>query len=189
MFAGPMQNPRYALVAYVRNSVGEFVEKLRKELHPGLPHLAAHVTILPPRHLQGSESAARELLEEVCSTVEPFQIELDGVETFVPVTPTIFLRVSRAAYRMRELHDRLNTGVLSSGEEWPYMPHLTIAKLGAERHAEEAAQVAQERWAHYPGSRLVDVRELTFVREDEDFAWVDLAPVPLGRSLVSRQGK
>ncbi len=190
MFPGQMQNPRYALVAYVRNSVGEFVEKLRKELHPDSPHLPAHVTILPPRCLQGTstEAAARELLEEVCSTVEPFQIELDGVETFVPMTPTVFLRVSRAAYRMRELHDRLNTGALSAGEEWPYMPHLTIAKLGGEGQAQDAARVAQQRWSEFNGSRVIDVRELTFVREEGGSTWVDLAPVPLGRSLVSKQG-
>jgi hypothetical protein len=43
-----MQNPRYALVAYVRSPVGEFIENLRRELHPDLPHLSAHLTILPP---------------------------------------------------------------------------------------------------------------------------------------------
>src|SRR5579872_7207311 len=62
-----MQNPRYALVAYVRNAVGEFVQDLRKELHPDLPHLPAHLTILPPRCLQGSELSAIETLEDICS--------------------------------------------------------------------------------------------------------------------------
>ena len=50
-----MQKPRYALVAYVRSPAGEFVENLRRELHPDLPSIAAHLTILPPRPLQGSE--------------------------------------------------------------------------------------------------------------------------------------
>src|SRR5438128_8784657 len=50
-----MQKPRYALVAYVRNPVGEFVEHLRRDLHPDLPHLAAHLTVLPPRLLHNSE--------------------------------------------------------------------------------------------------------------------------------------
>jgi len=44
-----MQNPHYALVAYVRHPVGEFVENVRKELHPELPLTPAHLTILPPR--------------------------------------------------------------------------------------------------------------------------------------------
>src|SRR5271165_3342908 len=99
---------RYALVAYVRNQIGEFVENLRRELHPELPHLAAHVTLLPPRFLCGPEPAALEALEERCKEVEPFEVSLGEVETFIPVTPTVFIRVAHAAYRMRELHHLLN---------------------------------------------------------------------------------
>lgn len=65
-----MLTPRYALVAYVRNPVGEFVERLRRQLHPELPHLAAHLTVLPPRLLQGTEGSAVEILEEICSQVK-----------------------------------------------------------------------------------------------------------------------
>ncbi len=127
-----MQTPRYALVAYVRNPVGEFVERLRRQLHPELPHLAAHLTVLPPRLLQGTERSAVAILEEVCSLVAPFTVTLGDVETFVPRTPTVFIRVAEASYRMRELHDQLNTKALAAQEEWPYMPHLTIVKMSDE---------------------------------------------------------
>ena len=49
---------RYALVTYVRNPVGEFIEELRRELHPTAVHPAAHLTILPPRELAGTEAGA-----------------------------------------------------------------------------------------------------------------------------------
>ena len=123
-----MLTPRYALVAYVRNPVGEFVERLRRQLHPELPHLAAHLTVLPPRLLQGTEGSAVEILEEICSKVAPFTVALGDVETFIPRTPTVFIRVAEASYRMRELHDQLNTKTLAFEEEWPYMPHLTIVR-------------------------------------------------------------
>ena len=181
-----MENPRYALVAYVRNAVGEFVERLRQELHPDLPHLPAHLTILPPRQLQGSELSALETVEEICSRVEAFEVVLGEAETFVPVTPTVFIRVAHAAYRMRELHDRLNVEALLSQEEWPYMPHLTIVKLSTEELAQQAYITARDRWAEFRGSRRILVNELTFVREKEQDRWVDLAGVPLGRSLVNR---
>jgi 2'-5' RNA ligase len=181
-----MENPRYALVAYVHNAVGEFVESLRQELHPNLPHLPAHVTILPPRRLQGSEISALELLEEVCSRAEPFEVSLGDTETFIPVTPTVFIRVTHAANRLQELHDRLNTEALSANEEWPYMPHLTIVKLSSEELAQEAYRTARDRWAQFRGTRRIQIRELTFVREEDQNCWVDLAGVPLGRSLVNR---
>lgn len=181
-----MEKPRYALVAYVKNAIGEFVQNLRQELHPDLPHLPAHLTILPPRYLRGSELSALETLEDICSEVEPFEVILGEAETFVPVTPTVFIRVAHAAYRMRELHDRLNTQALQAQEEWPYMPHLTIVKVSSEAQAQEAYIVARDRWAEYQGSRRISVRELTFVREEANNRWTDLAGVPLGRSLVNR---
>jgi 2'-5' RNA ligase len=181
-----MDNPRYALVAYVKTSIGEFVQGIRRELAPELAHFPAHLTILPPRHLERSELSALETVEEVCSRVEPFEVVLGEVETFVPVTPTVFIRVAHAAYRMRELHDRLSAQGLNCHEEWPYMPHLTIVKVSTEELAQQAYLIARDRWAEYKGSRRVSVRELTFVREEDNQGWTDLAGVPLGRSLVNR---
>jgi len=189
-----MHNPRYALVAYVRHPVGEFIEKLRRDLHPDLPHLPAHITILPPRFLDSdrdgrgqSETRALETLMHLCREVDIFEIILGEVETFVPVTPTVFIRVARGAYRLRELHDRLNTGVLACEEQWPYMPHLTVVKMGTEEQATAAFQTASGSWSQYTGSRRVSVEEVTFVREGENNSWVDLAPVHLGRSMVSER--
>jgi 2'-5' RNA ligase len=181
-----MQMPRYALVAYLRNPAGEFVENLRRELHPDHPHLAAHLTILPPRPLQGSESSAVEVLERICGNEEPFEVTLGDVETFAPVTPTVYIRVDMGAARMRELHSTLNTEALAFAEEWPYIPHLTIVKMSAEGPAQVAFQMARERWCHYSGSRRILLEKLTFVREDAPNHWADLASVLLGRTLVSR---
>jgi 2'-5' RNA ligase len=179
-----MPVPRYALVAYVRNSVGQFVEELRRELHPELPHMAAHVTILPPRALERGEVPALEFLEEACSHVDPFDLELGEVETFLPVTPTVFIQVKRAAYRLRELHDQLSSQALCCDEQWPYMPHLTIVKMEREEQARDALEIAKQRWAQFQGERQVHVNELMFVREQEG-VWHDLALVPLGRGLLS----
>ena len=174
----------YALVAYVRNPVGEFVEQLRRELHPTLPHMAAHLTILPPRELLGTEAAALEFLEDACSRVVPFSVDLADVETFLPTTPTVFIQVKRAAYRIRELHDQLCAKGLNCEESWPYIPHLTILKTETDEQARAACVLARERWAQFPGKRQVRVEELMFVRENVG-RWQDVAPVPLGRGKLS----
>jgi 2'-5' RNA ligase len=181
-----MLKPRYALVAYVKNPAGEFVESLRRELHPELPHLAAHLTILPPRPLHGTETAALQTLERICGNEEPFHVTLGAVETFVPITPTVFIRIDADASRMCELHRKLNIEELQFKEEWPYIPHLTIAKMTAEQSARAAFELARERWANYPCSRRILLERLIFVREDAQNCWIDLAPVLLGRNLVSR---
>jgi 2'-5' RNA ligase len=182
-----MASSRYALVGYVRNSIGEFIERVRRELHPGLPLLAAHLTILPPRILCGSEGDALESLHDICSRAEPFEVTLGEVETFIPVTPTVFIRVGHGASRMQELHDQLNREVFFCTEEWPYIPHLTIVKMSTEEQAWEAFEVARRRWQRYSGTRRILVEELTFVREDERSGWMDLATVRLGSRLVMRQ--
>jgi hypothetical protein len=181
-----MQKPRYALVAYLKNPAGGFVENLRRELLPDLPHLSAHLSILPPRPLRGTESSALQILERICGNEEPFEVTLGDVETFIPVTPTVYIRVQVGATRMIELHSKLNTEALEFQEEWPYIPHLTIVKMSTEQAARAAFEIARQRWAQYTGSRRILLEKLTFVREEVEHCWVDLAPVPLGRRLVSR---
>lgn len=176
---------RYALVAYVKNPVGKFVENLRRELHPELPHLAAHVTILPPRLLQGTESAALETLSDICSQVEPFEASLGEMETFIPATPTVFIRVCHSAQRLRDLHDQLNTGGLAFKEEWPYMPHMTIIKVATEEQAQKAYLTARKRWDCFADPRTIQIKKLTFVREERDHCWLDLATLPLGPQPVA----
>lgn len=180
-----MASLRYALVAYVKSPVGEFVENLRRELHPNLPHLAAHITFLPPRLLCGTESTALQMLAGICSQAEPFEVTLGDVQTFVPSTPTVYIRVTYGASRLQELHDQLNQQTLAFAEEWPYIPHLTIVKMATAPMAEQALGIARERWRRYSETRRIRLDRLTFVREDAQNCWVDLAPVSLGGSLVS----
>jgi hypothetical protein len=89
---------------------------------------------------------------------------------------------------MRELHDRLNVKALACHEEWPYMPHLTIVKMGAEDQAQYAYRVARTRWAEFEESRCIEVRDLMFVREDGQNKWADLAEIPLGQRSIGAAG-
>src|SRR5260370_35589258 len=75
-----MLKPRYALVAYVKSPAEAFVENLRRELHPDLPHMPAPLTILPPRLLQGPENAALQLLDRPCCPARTFAHTLATME-------------------------------------------------------------------------------------------------------------
>lgn len=182
-----MQSLQYAVVAYVKNELGGFVSELRREIHHALGHSAAHLSILPPRRLQGSEQQALASLQKLCGSAVPFEVTLDGVDSFQPVTPTVYLRVQGAA-PMLALHDRLNTAELACNEQWPYVPHLTIVKLADEARVPTVLELSRRRWAGYRGSRCAHVTELTFVREGEGNQWVDLAPVQLGGVAPSPRG-
>jgi 2'-5' RNA ligase len=177
---GPIQ---YALVAYIKSGLGEFVEGLRRELHPAHAHLPTHLTVLPPRPLHGSEDEAVAMLRESILPVAPFEVELGEVESFLPITPTVFIRVSYAGYRMRELHDLLNREPLAYAEPLPYMPHVTVAKLDSNEHAAQVLATSKARWVSFPGSHRIAVERLTFVR-GSGHTWTDLADISL--SAVAR---
>ena len=169
---------QYALVAYIRSELGEFVEDLRREVHPPHSHLPTHMSVLPPRPLSGSEDEAVAMLLQESAKVAPFQLELGDVESFLPITPTVFIRVTHAGYRMRELHDLFNRAPLEYLEPLPYMPHVTVAKLDDNACAAEALAISKRRWAGFTGSHCVTIEKLTFVRGSAH-TWQDLADVPL----------
>jgi 2'-5' RNA ligase len=175
---------QHAVVAYVRNDLGRFVEDLRREVHPEHVHLGSHLSILPPRRLEGSEDDARRLLRKLCRNFDPFEVTLSEVANFLPTTPTVFLRISYGAYRMRELHDLLHQGALGGTEQWPYIPHLTLAKVDDLKRAEEIYETARQHWKCYRGSRQVLVDEITFVRNSGEDGWRDVTPVPLGSKIT-----
>jgi 2'-5' RNA ligase len=173
------RRPQYALVAYIRNSLGHFVESMRQDLHPDHTHSPAHITILPPRPLCGSEDEAIQLLRDVLSSTEEFDVRLGEVETFYPTTPTVFIRVEHSAHRIRDLHDKLNTAPLSCRENWPFMPHLTIVKMPEMSQTQGALEASRTRWQHFKGSRETRIVDVTFVREAEQGQWTDLVTFSL----------
>ena len=180
---------QYALVAYVQNELGHFVEELRRDLFPAHAHLPAHVTILPPRYLaSGDEKEAIACVRRSAAGLSAFEAEVGSVESFFPTTPTVFLRVSRAAYRFRELHDKFNCECLDCEELWPYMPHMTIVKMPDLEQAQQALEVARRRWSEYSHERVLRVRQLTFVREGSDNHWIDIENIAL-QEAVARPGR
>ncbi len=177
---------RYGLVAYVTSPVGQFVETLRRELRPAAPRAVAHLTILPPRLLRGTETEALAALQPIGTRTSPFHASLGDVASFLPGTPTVFIGVTEGAEPMGELHRALNAGPLASNETWPYVPHLTIVRMDTPAEALAVVPTVRARWQSYEGTRRVHVTELVFVREEEDLTWVDLGHVRLSASLAHR---
>jgi len=170
----------YAAVTYVRSPAGMFVEEMRRDLHPAHTHADAHITILPPRQLHGTEEQAIQQLQEICRSVAPFEVTMGDVETFIPSTPTVFIRVAHGAYRIRELHDQLNQGALQCCEPWPYMPHLTIVKMDTVDEARKVVGLARPHWDSCEDSRKVCIDTITFVKGMGE-RWIDLATILLGQ--------
>src|SRR5262249_28659328 len=116
----------FALVIYIPDPLGGFLDDLRRDLVPGCnPH--AHVSVLPPRPLSGDWQVAREQVRKLAESWQPFDITLDQICVF-PVTNVIYLELDKGASEMQALHAAMNTDSLRFDEPFEYHPHITVAQ-------------------------------------------------------------
>src|SRR5580692_4864485 len=122
----------FALVIYIPDPLGRFLDDLRRKLVPGCnPH--AHVSLLPPRPLAVDWPVASNQVRDVLNRWTPFEVELASVEIF-PVTDVIYIEVGRGAAELRRIHEAMNAGSLEFQDPFPYHPHITLAQeLSAEK--------------------------------------------------------
>src|SRR5438045_5982721 len=88
----------YALVIYVPDPLGRFLDDLRRDLVPGCnPH--AHVSVLPPRPLAVDWSVAGEEVRDCAANWPAFEIKLGRVCMF-PVTNVIYIELAEGGPEM-----------------------------------------------------------------------------------------
>jgi 2'-5' RNA ligase len=169
---------QFALVAYIPDPLGRFLDDLRVELTPDSKP-RAHVTILPPRPLYDDLADAIRRLADDLKCGAPFRIELGDIEIF-EASQVIYLGLSRGVTELRRLYGVLNCGCLQYNENFPYHPHITIAQNIPLGDAPRLALIAKEKWKQYEGPRGFDVSVLSFVQHVAPWIWADVAALPLG---------
>jgi 2'-5' RNA ligase len=168
---------QFALVSYIPDPLGNFLDRLRLDLVPGCsPH--AHVTVLPPRPISADESQAADELMEMAENFSGFDIELGRVEIF-PVSKVIYIGIARGEPELKEMYRALNRGAVSYREPFPYHPHVTLAQNFAIASLEEMAAAATRTWDNYRNSRTFPVNSLDFVKNLQGNCWTDLANIQL----------
>ncbi len=182
-----MQTQTYAVVIYLEGPLAKLVNDLRLELNPEFADKAAHVTVLPPRPLTISEEAAVEEARAQCAEWEPFELEISGARTFLPVNGVLYLELSLGEEELKRLHVSLNRGFLAREEPYFYVPHITIAQDMNEQRTNQVLARVSEAWTAYAGPRRLLVETLVFVRQSVTGNWENLAVLQLGRAQVEAQ--
>ncbi len=175
----------FALVSYLPSPLGEYLDRLRRDLVCDC-RAKAHVTILPPRPLVCSaEEAWRELAVHL-QDVPPFRVELGDVQVF-PVTQVVYLPVITGCPELTRLHEMLNSGELAFEEPFEYHPHVTLAQdfeLGESGcGVAQVTELACARWREFPYRRDFMVDKLTFVQNTLGNLWTDLNGLPLASGV------
>jgi len=174
---GHVRVNQYALVSYIPEPLGSFLDRLRLRLAPECrPH--AHVTILPPRPLCGPEERAQAEIRDISSQFHVFEIELGGVQMF-EASEVIYIQVDCGARELRQMHQMLNSGAAQYDEPFQFHPHITLAQNLPHERVAETLQQARQFWGEWKGKVNFAVEELSFVQNTEQSVWLDLMHVQL----------
>jgi len=172
----------YALVIYIPDPLGRFLDDLRRELVPHYnPH--AHVSVLPPRQIATDWSTASAQVRALTEGWAPFDVELTGLQVF-PVTDVLYLELGRGASELCRMHSAMNEGPLAFDEPFEYHPHITLAQEVPHAEVGEMYERAVSRWKSYQDSRTFRAERAVFVQNTVDGCWVDLADYALGSVSV-----
>ena len=168
----------FALVIYIPDPLGRFLDDLRKALVSGCkPH--AHVSVLPPRPLAVAWQVASKQVSDCAGARPPFDIALGGIRMF-PVTNVIYIELAQGAGQMREMHAAMNSGALGFAEPFEYHPHITLAQELPVDSVAEAERKARQMWEDYTGPRSFRAEHTAFVQNTLGNCWIDLAEASFG---------
>jgi 2'-5' RNA ligase superfamily len=172
----------FALVIYIPDPLGRFLDDLRKDLVPGCnPH--AHVSVLPPRPLRVEYPVAAEQVHDCAAGWTPFEIALGEIQIF-PVTNVIYIELAKGADEMYRMHAAMNSRALDFHEPFAYHPHITVGQELSEGQVAAAAARAGDLWAGYTGPRTFRAERTAFVQNTLVNCWIDLAEFSLGAVTV-----
>jgi 2'-5' RNA ligase len=172
----------FALVIYIPDPLGRFLDDLRRDLVPECnPH--AHVSVLPPRPLAVDWQVAAEQVRECAGNWTPFDIVLERICMF-PVTNVIYLELGQGAQEMFRIHAAMNSQALLFDEPFAYHPHITLAQEIPPGHVAAVNRRARELWDGYTGPRSFRAGRTAFVQNTLGNCWIDLAEFSLGSVAV-----
>lgn len=177
----PAQGPKdeFALVCYLPGALGGFLDFLRTELVPDCS-ARSHVTLLPPRPLNGQQDDALIQLQRELPHCPPFVVELGEVAVFEQ-TKVIYLELVRGKEHLERIHGILNQNSLYYKEPYHYHPHVTLAQ-GPSVVADSGnkLQLARDRWAEFRLPRTFVVDTVMFVQNGGCQGWLDLNELGVG---------
>ena len=172
----------FAVVIYIPDPLGRFVDRLRRELVPGCS-MRAHVSVLPPRPLAVDWRVACEQARVLAETWTPFEIEASSVQVFSN-TSVVYLQIKAGARQLHRMHEAMNTGPLEFREPFAYHPHITLAQDIPHDSVPAIRDLAARRWERFHQARSFRADRLVFVRNTDEECWKDLSEFSLGAVAV-----
>ncbi len=145
--------------------------------------MAPHVTLVPPVNVRTEQiERALDAVRAAASAGGPLALDLGPVATFWPASPVVYLAVGGDLDGLRGLRSRLRAGPFDRPEEWPFVPHATLA----EDLAPARLAAATEALAGYRAA--VTVERIDVLAQAVGGRWENVTDAPLGGPRVVGRG-
>jgi 2'-5' RNA ligase len=158
----------FALVSYIPDPLGSFLQELRETLQ-GNDSSQAHITLLPPRALKVPVEVASTQVRSILRRFPAFEVELSKVRRFA-ATSFLYLDLREGDALVHDLHAALNTGELADPEEFEFRPHLTLGGPVSPGKLDFAQQQAELTWDAAQCSPRFVIDEIVFLWLSPDSA-------------------
>lgn len=107
---------------------GSAIDTARLGYEPSIGRMPAHITLLPPVDVDADVlPGVVDHLAAVAQRLEPFEVELHGTGTFQPVSPVVFIALSRGISSCERAEALVRADMLAVESRFPYHPHVTLA--------------------------------------------------------------
>ena len=120
--------PHHGVAVTVPEPWSSTLQHAREEFgDPMASAIPPHVTLLPPTAIHpDAMDAFLEHLLAVTASAEPFDMVLSGTGTFRPVSPVVFVQVSRGIPNCEALERLVRSGPGVRTRDFPYHPPRTV---------------------------------------------------------------
>lgn len=123
---------KYGIAVFPSEEISEAANELRKRYDPRFDFIAPHITLKGAFDADDQTLATvKDRLTNIASETKSFDIEVNKVSSFAPVTNTIYFKVEPNE-TITALFDALHTDDLPGESEFTFVPHITVAQDLAE---------------------------------------------------------
>ncbi|SDZ75950.1 2'-5' RNA ligase [Thalassobacillus cyri] len=119
---------KYGIAIFPPKKIQDVANSYRKRYDPHYALIPPHITLKDP--FEAEDSEIKEMvphLKEIAKEMQPFEIEINKVSSFTPITNTIYLKVEPTDIIMG-LNEKLYGEHLPGEREHSFVPHITIAQ-------------------------------------------------------------
>ncbi len=143
---------------------------------PDIRRIPSHITLVPPVNVRESDlDGVLGTLRVAAAHIGPLTLDLGPTATFLPTSPTLYLRVDGDLAGLVGLRDALLVGLFDRPSPYEFVPHVTLRNPAAP----DALERARDALDAYRATVTVD--RVTLL-EDTDRVWRPIADAVFGRS-------